>query len=281
MLDFSILDKLYLWSRDDAIDDIVRAYTSTWSCVVNYLYFTNLARERLVEWTPASVQKKYLQALHTGDFLFADGIALQLFYRRFLSKPSGKMPENLNGTDLNPWLIEQLLKKSSVSLYLYQCYDPPKGKTVAYLQEGIRALKKKFPWLDMPRAEQCLYRDKGTDFDRVWVENLASADQSEVKIFFNCTWSPFQETWVMEHEQRLRALWFLIINAWGTIDYLTWFEKRAPQWVVRARVLETFRRITTKPKKNMKKFLWMFGFFRILAKNLLIQMKKLLHLTDR
>ncbi len=216
-----------------------------------------------------------------GDFLFADGIALQLFYRWFWPKSQRSIPQNLNGTDLNPRLISSLLKKHTVSLYLYQCYDPPKGKTIAYLQTGIEALKSKFPWLVIPRATQCLYREKWTNFDRDWLGSAVAADTSSVKIFFNCTWSPFQEIWAMDYEQRLRDYWFLVINAWGTIDYMNWFEQRAPQWVVKARVLETFWRITTKPKKNMKKFLWMFGFFRILVKKLLIETKKLLHLIVR
>jgi hypothetical protein len=45
--------------------------------------------------------------------------------------------------------------------------------------------------------------------------------------------------------------------------------------------LETLRRIITKPKKNLTKFLKMFGFFRILGKNIGIKVKKLLQLTSR
>ena len=269
MLNFSVLDKLYLWSADEAIPLITTTYMTKGSCMVNFLYFANLAHQRLVEKTPEPWQKDYLDALMQGDFLFADGIALQLFYRWFAPQSAGKMPENLNGTDLNPSLIEYILKDHTASMYLYQCYDPPKGKTIEFLQTGIDALQDRFPTLSLPWAEQCLFREKGNNFDRKGLEDTVRTDNSQIKIFFNCTWTPFQEVWVYQHISRLRDLGFLVINAWGTIDYLTWYEKRAPIWIVRARILETPWRILQHPKKNWKKFLRMFGFFRILAKKLL------------
>lgn len=269
-----LLQKLYIWSRAEAIQDLYTTYITQGSVVVNFLYFANLARQRLVEWTPQPAQKQYLQALLASDFLFADGIALQLFYRWFSGWPKGTMPENLNWTDLNPALIAWLLQKTTVSLYLYQCYDPPKGKTLAYLETGIAALQYNFPGLMIPWASQCLFREKWNNFDWESLHAAVVSDTAAIKIFFNCTWTPFQEIWAQEHEHRLRAYWFLIINAWWTIDYMNWYEQRAPQWVVKARVLETFWRICTKPTKNLKKFLRMFGFFRILA-------KKLLQLTRR
>ncbi|MEY3197695.1 MAG: hypothetical protein RL023_340 [Candidatus Parcubacteria bacterium] len=70
------------------------------------------------------------------------------------------MPHNLNGTDFNPYLFEQLSKDHRVSVYLYQCYDPPKGKDIAFVQKGIDALKAKFPRITVPWASQCLFREK-------------------------------------------------------------------------------------------------------------------------
>ena len=185
MLDFSLLKKLYLWLRDDAVRDVFHIYKKNWSCIVNFLYFTNLAHERLVEWTPEAGQKRYRDALQQGDFLFADGIALQLFYRWFGEGKRGIMPDNLNGTDLNPLLIEQVVKDHTGSMYLYQCYDPPKGKTIAFLQTWIDAVEQRFPWLRVHRSDQCLFREKGTNFDWEWLQLAVANDDAEVKIFFN------------------------------------------------------------------------------------------------
>lgn len=265
MLDFSLLNHLYTWTREQVVQDIVQTMKTKGSCVVNFLYFANGAKQRLFEWTPEEGQKKYADALLESDFLLADGIALQLFCKWFV----GRYPPNLNGTDLNPYLFDCLVKEYNVSVYLYQCYDPPKGKTVAFLQKGIEVLENRFPWLRVVRADQCLFREKGNNFDWTWLKETVQRDTAAIKLFFNCTWTPFQEIWTHDHEQQLRACGFLIINAGGTIDYLTWYEQRAPQRVVKARVLETLRRITTNPKKNFKKFARMFGFFRIVKKSLL------------
>ena len=151
-----------------------------------------------------------------------------------------------------------LSKNHNVSVYLYQCYDPPKGKDITFVAKGISVLKEKFPKISVPRSGQCLFWEKGKDFDREGLENAIANDTSQIKIFFNCTGTPFQEIRFMEHEQKLRELGFLMISAGGTIDYMTGFEERAPQRVVKARILETFWRITTQPKKNLKKFVWMF-----------------------
>lgn len=270
MLNFSLLHRLYTETREQVVQDIVTMMQTNGSCVINFLYFANGAKQRLFEWTPEEGQKKYADALHSSDFLFADGIALQLFSQRFI----WSYPPNLNGTDLNPYLFEQLLKSYTVSVYLYQCYDPPKGKTVAFLEKWIDTLEERFSWLRVVRADQCLFREKGKNFDWTWLQETVQNDSAQIKLFFNCTGTPFQEVRSHEHETQLRDCGFLVINAWGTIDYLTWYEQRAPQRVVKARVLETLRRITTNPKKNFKKFARMFGFFRILKKILVERVKR-------
>ena len=264
----SILHKIFMNDRDHALSDILTVYQARGSCIVHFLYFANVMHQRLLEGTPLVSQQKYLKALETADFCLADGIALQLFYKYSSIGWYGKsMPPNLNGTDFNPYLFEQLSKNHKVSVYLYQCYDPPKGKDLAFVQKGIEVLKEKYPRITVPRSWQCLFWEKWKDFDWSWLEKTAKSDDAEIKIFFNCTGTPFQETRFMEHEAKLRELWFLMISAGGTIDYMTGFEERAPEWVVKARVLETFWRITTQPQKNFKKFWWMFGILRYWMKN--------------
>jgi UDP-N-acetyl-D-mannosaminuronic acid transferase (WecB/TagA/CpsF family) len=259
----SILSKIYMNDREQAVSDILKVHQEHCSCIVHFLYFANVMHQRLLEGTPLESQQKYLESLETGDFCLADGIALQLFYKHGSLGKHIYMPHNLNGTDFNPYLFEQLSKDHTVSVYLYQCYDPPKGKDLVFVQKGIDALKVKFPRISVPWSSQCLFREKGKNFDRIWLEQAVQSDASAIKIFFNCTGTPFQEVRFMEHEQKLRELGFLMISAGGTIDYMTGFEERAPERVVKARVLETFWRICLHPGKNFKKFWWMFGVFRL------------------
>lgn len=269
MLDYTLLKKLYLWTREQALATILEIYEERWSCVVNFLYFTNLMHQRLVEGTPLEHQKQYHIALMEWDVCFADGIALQLFYRRVVH--AKQMPHNLNGTDFNQYLFEQLSTSYTVSLYLYQCFDPPKWKTIDYIQKGIDALQHKFPRICVVWSDQCLFREKGKDFDRWWLADAVNRDTASIKIFFNCTGSPFQEIWCHSHEDQIRELGLLCINAWWTIDYLSGFEKRAPRWVVKARVLEALWRVVTRPRKNIRKVLWMFGVVRVVWKEMIIQ----------
>jgi hypothetical protein len=66
----------------------------------------------------------------------------------------------------------------------------------------------------------------------------------------------------------------LVLNVWWFVDFYSGFEKRAPERVVKLRVWETIRRILDNPKKNGKKFLAMFGVFRLIWKKLLYSPRK-------
>ena len=259
---YSILHHIYMNDRDHALDDILQVYREKWSCIVHFLYFANMMHQRLLEWTPQLAQKKYLDALYWWDFLCADGIALQLFYRYSAFGKRKYQPYNLNGTDLIPYLFEKLSQQYSVSVYVYQCYDPDHGKTLAVANHWISELQRKFPAISIPWSNTCLYTKRGEEFDRDWLDEVLKWDSADIKIFFNCTGTPFQEVWAHEHEAKLREHWFLVLSAWWTIDFISGYETRAPAWVVKARIFETFWRIVSKPHKNLKKFVRMFGIVR-------------------
>lgn len=261
-----MLEKLYQWDYSSAVADIMTSYQTHWSVVINFLYFANAMKWQLFEepsWTSDFLQKRsmYVQALHQAQYFLPDGIALQVF-AKFLTK---KSLSNLNGTDFIPHLIQEISREHSVSLYLYQCYDPEKGKWEDSLLHWINALEKDFD-TQVVWADQCHYQDRWDSFDWKELESKTQQDNKEVKIFLNCTWTPFQETWIYEHIDFFTDYWFLVCNAGWLIDYLTWYEKRAPRRIVKTRVLETFWRIVTHPKKNIHKFLAMFGVIRFLRK---------------
>lgn len=60
----------------------------------------------------------------------------------------------------------------------------------------------------------------------------------------------------------------IVLQLGGTLDFRSGYEQRAPDWVVKARVLETPRRILKNPQKNLKKFLAMFGIVRYLLQKI-------------
>ena len=245
-----MLDKIYSWDRSQATQDILGILDTQWYCIVNFLYFANAMKWRLFESPRHDKDISYKQSLLDGDYLLPDGIALQIFYGYYRDTRLS----NLNGTDFVPYLLDQLSntpKISSLSIYLYQCYDPSKGKTAASLQKWVEALQKMYPTVSFPRSDQCLYTARGEEFDREWLTTAVRENPSEIKVFLHCTGTPYQEMWVQEHREFFQTHWFLVLNAWWLIDYLTGFETRAPDWVVRARVLETFWRIIKHPKKKL------------------------------
>lgn len=97
---------------------------------------------------------------------------------------------------------------------------------------------------------------------------LESCAGKPYRILLVCKGTPHQELRVARNHQRFMDAGVLVINAGGRIDYLSGFERRAPQRVVKARVLETFWRVVMHPKKNAKKFLVMFGILRRWGKQL-------------
>jgi len=260
----SLFEKLYLGTREEARDDLLKLYKNQWFVVLSFLYFANVMKSRLLEEQTEQWQKNYKYALESSDLLFADGIALQLFYRRW---PEGrrtqKTPPNLNGTDFNPWFIKEVLKKSNkVHIGVYTLYDEWIGKPKNFVETVHTKFEEYF---DHPInfIFQTDYKERMTvPFDTEGYKKSLEKEEYEYRILLMSTGTPAQEIWVEENRKFLEEQWILVINAWGTIDYITGFETRAPQRVVKARVLETPWRIMQNPKKNFKKFAVMFWIVR-------------------
>ncbi len=263
---FMLLDKLYLWSYASFLKDLQKLYTNQWFAVVNFLYFANLMKWRLLEeytWLEKKdkeTAQKYHNALISSDFLLTDWIALQVFEKI----RSWRRCQNLNWTDLTPKLLKDLASLQTwwISVYAYQCYDPRIGKDVWYLwllQEALERLSDK---IAVSWVYQSLYRERWSDFDWDSFKTSVTSDVYDVKVFLNCTGTPFQENWLYEHKEYFKEQWFIVINAWWVVDFMTWFEQRAPDWVVKSRVGEALWRLFSNPGKNRWKILSMFWIFR-------------------
>jgi exopolysaccharide biosynthesis WecB/TagA/CpsF family protein len=255
-----ILSSLSLLPSDQVCEEIYRHYKETGFCWVNFLYFANVMNYRLCE--PGSIyyNNAYAQALRASDLLLPDGIAIQMFasYGWFVA---GR-PHNLNGTDLIPQLLRYLSKQGTVSLYLYSVYDTTIDKDQVRLFRAAKNLAEQYG-VTIQACYQELYQDRWRTFPWEQREQATQNDTAHTKVWIHATWSPFQEQWIATHYDRLRTMFGGIhLAAWGFLDFVSGFERRAPQRVVSARVLETPRRVITQPKKNLKKFLVMFGIVR-------------------
>ncbi len=256
------LTHLFRGQRDEAKEHIIKQYTRQWSAVVNFLYFANVMRGRLIESKTQSRQADYAQALQESDFLLPDGIALQVLYRwTALGRKHKIWLANLNGTDFIPYLLQELLVQfPDIHVGLYSSFDPSIGKGEERLEKG----KKRFEEVYHRSIDFARHNDyKKSNIDEFpWEDYLSSCATRSQRVLLVCKGTPHQELRVWRHRKRFAEAGVLVINAGWWIDYLSGFERRAPRRVVKARVLETFWRVATQPQKNAKKFLVMFGVIR-------------------
>lgn len=257
----SILNQLYQWNREQAYTHILNTYQEQGYFVLSFLYFANAMHERLLEPPVTDRHINYKHALWDADLILPDGIALQMFYR------VGRWVwlHNLNGTDFIPYFFDRLWSSDEdVHIGFFTLYDPrPEvNKTLEQLEDAKQAFYERFG-LTIDFSTQIEYVKRMTDtFDLQGYETSLNQSKAQYKILFMGLGTPAQEIWCHQHQDFIRKHNLLVINAGGTMDYISWFEQRAPERVVRARVLETIWRITSKPGKNLRKFLWMFGIVR-------------------
>lgn len=266
----NLLTQIAFQDRETVYSAILNTSNTQWYAVVSFLYFANLMKWRLLEWTPQKRQQDYNQALLKSDFLLADGIALQLFVRwSAYWRKKRQTPPNLNWTDFIPYLFDKVFDTyPQAHVWLMMFWDEWIGKWKEYAQIADVVFEEKY-WRPFNYIWQTNYSTKSSfEFDRELYEETLS-DSDSLRILFVCLGTPTQELRTHKNIKYIKKYWCIVLNAWWTIDYMTWLEQRAPQWVVKARILETLWRITTHPKKNLKKFLAMFGILRYWKKCLL------------
>lgn len=259
--DYSLIHRLFTGTREEFLQSLISIYGQKKYAIVNYLYFASAMKNRLFEYQENSRYITYKQALQESTFFLADGIAIQVF--AFVVKMLGFtrddwLVHNLNGTDLTPYILNELPKYGTVSVYLYNVYDPRIGKTQDWIEKSVKAFQMKFPKIQLIWNHNELYQERGQKLFFSELEKVSNSDKNQFKLFLNCTGSPFQETWTHEYIDFFTRNHFIVLNSGGVIDFISGFEKRAPSILVRLRVFETFWRILTNPRKNLPKFLSMF-----------------------
>lgn len=290
-----MLEKLYTKDNTQLLSDIDEIYKKKKYCIVNFLYFANAIQYNLFDlpkYKTHPLNTAYERALHDGDFLLPDGIALQVWY--YLSKKLWKKSlsnksvnhwvnssidnlstqksstriHNLNGTDFTPIALAYFTKKYRVNLFVYSLYDEKIGKWQEWLHKWVQLLSQKYDFASI-HSYQSHYTMRGKDYpwdemSRVIWDCEENTTPPACNIFLTCTWSPAQEIRVQDNLDWFKKHNMLVMNVWWFIDFVSWFEQRAPKRVVKARVLETFWRVASNPKKNFKKFAAMFGIVKVL-----------------
>lgn len=214
--DFSLISRLYSGSREDFLESLLSNYQANGFSIVNYLYFASATKYRLFESPLSERDVEYKRSLTDGDFLLPDGIALQVFayVTRFLARSKDRhWIENLNGTDLTPFLLNELPNRGTVSVYLYNLYDPKIGKTEEWIEKSLQAFRAKFPRIHLVWNHTELYANRGKTLDFHSLETARMFDLRDFALFLNCTGSPFQEIWIEKHREFFEKNRFIVLNS--------------------------------------------------------------------
>lgn len=186
--------------------------------VANYMYW--------VPFVKSKKNLKYVKALSKSDYIFPDGVGL-LTYIKLLH---GKKCMNLNGTDLNPFLIEYFNdNKYSISLY---------GSTKEIIDKC---------------AIKLLSRGISIDYSQ---DGYSELDWNRIKndtVLFVGMGSPLQEIWVANNIETIKDKNLIVITVGGYFDFEAEYYKRAPLWVRKLKS-EWIYRILDNPKLQIPKY---------------------------
>lgn len=217
-----------------------------------------------------------------SDFLLPDGAAIRSMWKvwKLFHRFDGPdMIPNLNGTDLLPYFIDNLIKKawkSYIIIYFLTVYDNNIGNQKWYLLNKCKDYIRNRWDIDDNNIiwYEIDYHDRDyTNWDgwsSIW-DDLDN-NKSAYRIFLNFRGTPHQEIWTYLNKDNIKRSRLLVFNQWGTVDFRVGKESRAPLMIRKMR-LESVRRLFQYPKKNWKKFLISFKMIWLIVKKVMFWYK--------
>lgn len=204
--------------------------------------------------------KEFTQIVKKATHLVPDGIGLYIwfqiadnnywtfvntlllpyfFFNLFFRRKSlyAKYWDKICGSDLTRDLIE-FADKNSLWVTILDLYNPTDTKKVESQKILIPRLQEKYP-----NANFHLYIYRQEEFEQI----LKDIENSGDKIVLATLWAKRQEKLILDIFEKLDSV---SVWAWigSSIDYLIWFQKRAPK-IWRALWLEWLYRLITWPQK--------------------------------
>lgn len=275
---YSILEKLFTWNSQQASEQIVSQYQKNWFAIVNFIYFAVIVAQKLFSTRrKTEIQKNYKRILLKSDFLFPDGIALQVFYMlarvfRKIISPTYRL-SNLNWTDFVPYFLEYIKTKfgnQKICLLMF-------GTTPEYLEKSKEYIS--YKWYNVIYTQDWFsnFNNKKwfTELNRQKVKESLDGYQDTINILLvamSTPKTPRQELWTADNLQEIKDHNLIVINTWWLFDRRAWVQKRAPK-IVRQMKLERLWRLITDPKRNHQKIVYTLSCFKYVFKYLLLKKK--------
>lgn len=272
----SILEKLFKWNPQQASEQIVSQYQKNWFAIVNFIYFAVIVAQKLFsKRKKTNTQKDYKKILLKSDFLFPDGIALQMFY--FLARLFHKVKSsiywlnNLNWTDFVPYFLEYIKTKfgnQKICLLMF-------GTTPEFLEKSKEYIS--YKWYNVIYIQDWFSKFNNKkwfcELNRQNVKEALNWYQDTINILLvamSTPKSPRQELWTADNLQEIKDHNLIVINTWWLFDFWAWVQKRAPR-IVRKIKLERLWRLITDPKRNLSKVINSLSCFKYVFKYLLLK----------
>ncbi len=178
--------------------------------------------------------REYFGILQAADNVFPDGIGINIACKMI----KNQMRENINGTDMLPYLCEMCLQ-NGWGIYLLGAKPG-----VAEKMKGVLALK-------YPDLKVCGCTDGY--FDRLRSDEVVERiNSSGAEILLAAFGVPWQEKWLYEYKDRLNVS--VMMGVGGLFDFYSGNIKRAPVWL-REIGGEWIYRIVQEPARMWKRYI--------------------------
>lgn len=276
-----ILSTLFTWNAEWASIHIMDIYQNNGFCIVDYMYFANVAGKRLFDTYRIpfvvddfrdlllsgykTIDKNiiyscYQKSILDANVVLIDGIALQLFY--YLDQK--KWIPNLNGTDFCPYFlsyVKNTISDKPINILLYGTYPHLLEKTKTYLlRQGYNVI---------------YAQDWYTNLDWDNIDLALKGRQQHINILLVARTTPeypIQEIRTFTNKFFIKHHWLIVLNQWGTFDFWVGEQKRPPRYVRKIK-LERLWRLISDPKRNIKKVLSSLALFKYIFLYLILKKK--------
>jgi exopolysaccharide biosynthesis WecB/TagA/CpsF family protein len=156
-----------------------------------------------------------------ADIVLNDGIGLQLAARM----RGTQFPENLNGSDLNPRILELAAERGWKVFFL--------GAADGVAERAAQRLSAAIPGLTVVGTHHGFFEDAASD------EVVGLVRSSEADVLLVAMGNPRQEMWLARHLAGTGSL--LGIGVGAFFDFIAGEQRRAPSWMNRVGLEWTYR----------------------------------------
>jgi len=176
----------------------------------------------------------YYKILRRADYIFPDGIGINIA-AKMLHNP---LLENLNGTDMLPFLCENAVNNGSRIFLL--------GAKPGIAKKAKQNLEKKFRGLQISGSEDGYFKPEQL------AEVIKKINSAKTDILLVALGVPRQEKWIEQNLPKLDIK--LAMGVGGLLDFYSGNIKRAPRWM-REVGLEWLYRLFQEPGRMWKRYI--------------------------